>query len=155
MGTIRAPGFANIFMSHFERKFIYPFSEGLSLNYLRFINDIFFIWAGSKDQLITFLNDSNTRYKSIKFEYKISQSSIPFLDTEVYIKNNKLYTKIYRKETDRQNFLHINSEHPISLKNSIPYSQVLKHTYSMIESSSFIAQNLNKSLLRKDINLTF
>ena len=38
---------------------------------------------------------------------------------EVYIKNNKLYTKIYRKETDRQNVLNINSEHPISLKNSI------------------------------------
>ena len=38
---------------------------------------------------------------------------------EVYIKNNKLYTKIYRNETDRQNVLNINSEHPISLKNSL------------------------------------
>ena len=42
---------------------------------------------------------------------------------------------IYRKQTDRQNFLHINSEHLISLKNSILYRQILrvKHTCSVIE----------------------
>ena len=73
MGTICAPEYANIFMDHFERKYIYPFLEGLSLSYLRFIDNIFFIWTGSKDQLITFLNDLNTKHNSIKFEYKISQ----------------------------------------------------------------------------------
>ena len=72
-----------------------------SLSYLRLIDDIFFIWTGAKDQLITFLTDLNTKQISIKFEYKISRSSIPFIGTEVYIKNNKLCTKIYRKETDR------------------------------------------------------
>ena len=102
IGTICAPAYANIFMNHFQRKYIYSFLEGFSLSYLRFIEDIFFIWTGSQDQLITFLNDLNTKHISINFEYKISQSSIPFLYTEVYIKNNKLYTKIYRKETDKQ-----------------------------------------------------
>ena len=38
----------------------------------------------------------------MNFEYKISQSSSHFLDTEVYIKNNKLYKKTYRKEADMQ-----------------------------------------------------
>ena len=66
------------------------------------------------------------KHSSIKFEYKISQLSIPLLDTVVYIKNNKLYTKIDRKEIDRPFFWHINSEHPASLKNSMPYSQVLR-----------------------------
>ena len=44
-------------------------------------------------------------------------------------------TVLYRKETDRQNFLRSNSEHPILLKNSIPYSQILrvKCTCSTIE----------------------
>ena len=74
-------------MDHFERKYIYQFLEGLSLSYLEFIDDIFFIWTGSKDQLITFLNNLNTKHNSIKFEWKISQSSLPFLDTEVYIKD--------------------------------------------------------------------
>ena len=116
--------YANIFMNHFERKYLYPFLEGLSLSYLRFIGNIFFIWTGSKGHLIAFLNDLNIKHNSIKFEYKISQSSMPFLDKEVYIKNNKLYTKVYRKETSRQNFLHINPEQPVSLANITPYSQL-------------------------------
>ena len=71
-----------------------------------------------------FLNELSTKHESIKFEYQISKTSI-FLDTEVYIKSNKLYTKIYRKKTDRQTFININSEHSKSLKTSIPYSQAL------------------------------
>ena len=39
------------------------------------------------------------------------------------MKNKKLYSKIYRKKTDTQAFLIINSEHPTSLKNNILYSQ--------------------------------
>ena len=108
------------------KEYIYPFLEWLSLRYLIFIDSIFFIWTGSKNQIITYLSNLNSKHNSIKFEYKISQSSIPFLDREVYIKNNKLYTKIYRKEPERQNFLLIISEHPISLKNRILYSQVLR-----------------------------
>ena len=44
----------------------------------------------------------------------------------MYIKNKKLYTKIYRKQTDRQSFLHIDSEHPKSLKVSISYIQGIR-----------------------------
>ena len=52
----------------------------------------------------------------------MSKTSITFLDTEVYIKNNKLYTKIYKKKKkiDCQTFLNINSGHPKSMKTSIP-----------------------------------
>ena len=42
--------------------------------------------VGSKDRLIIFLNDINTKHNSIKFEYKISQSSIPFPDMDFCIK---------------------------------------------------------------------
>ena len=126
MGTICAPSYANIFMDHFEKKLIYPFIKGFSLIYLRFIDDIFFIWTGNKKDLMKFLNELDTKHESIKFEYQISKTSITFLDPEAYIKNSKLYTKIYRKQTDCQTFLNINSEHAKSLKISIPYSQALR-----------------------------
>ena len=48
MGTICPPSYANIFMNHIKRKFIYPFIKTFSLISLTFIDDIFFIWAGSK-----------------------------------------------------------------------------------------------------------
>ena len=54
--------------------------------------------------------------------------SIEFLDTKIY-KNkekNKLLTTIYRKPTDRRNFLDPTSTHPRSLINSIPISQALQ-----------------------------
>ena len=80
MGTICAPSYANIFMDHFERK----------------------------TDLEKFLNALNTKHPSIKFEYEISKEIISFLDTEIYIKNNQLHTKIFRKKTDRQTFLNVN-----------------------------------------------
>ena len=68
----------------------------------------------------------HTKHPSIKFEYKILKEKIAFLDTEIYITNNKLHTKIFRKETDHQTLFNINSEHPKSLKNSISYNQTFR-----------------------------
>ena len=69
MGAIYALAYANIFMDYFERKYIYPFLDGLSRSYLRIIGNIFFIWTSSKDQLITSLNDLNTKHNSMKFGF--------------------------------------------------------------------------------------
>ena len=52
-------------MDHFERIYISLFSQRLSLIYLRFIDDIFFIWTGSKEQLIRNL-DKLSKTKKIK-----------------------------------------------------------------------------------------
>ena len=59
--------------------------------------------------------------------------------------------KVYRKEAGRQNFLHINSEHPISLKKSIPYSQVLrvKRTCSTIENFKLYYSELKQKFIEK------
>ena len=40
--------------------------------------------------------------------------------------NNKLQTTLYKKPTRRESDLNANSEHPRSLKESIPYSQALR-----------------------------
>ena len=90
-------------MNQFEKKLIYPFIKEFLLICLRFIDDIFFIWTGNKKDLMKFLNELNAKHESIKFEYQISKTSITFLDIEVYIKNNKLHTKIYRKENRSSN----------------------------------------------------
>jgi len=41
MGTKCALNYANIFMGRFEEKYIYPKINGLSILYLRYIDDIF------------------------------------------------------------------------------------------------------------------
>ena len=90
-----------------------------------------------------FLNELNTKHEPIKFEYLISKTSITFLNTEVYIKNNKLYPKIYRKKKYRQTFLNIDSEHPKSLKTSIPYSQALR-IKSICSKTTYFEYHLQK-----------
>ena len=127
MGTKCAPCYANLFMGWFEEKFIYKKIKKFSNTYLRYIDDIFLIWNGTKEQFENFIKELNNAHPTIKFDYEISQTEVNFLDTTVYIdKQNTLRTKLYRKPTDRQNYLHIKSEHPPSLKRSIPYSQALR-----------------------------
>ena len=94
MGAICTPSYVNIVMAHFERKFIYPFIKAFSLMYLRFIDDIFFIWKGSKIDIEKFLNELNSKHSSIKFEYEISKDRISFLNTEIYVKQKIIYQNI-------------------------------------------------------------
>ena len=96
METICPPFWTN-FTDHFENKFIYPFIKRASLVYLRFIDDIFFIWTGNKKDLMKFLNELNSKDESFKFEHRISKTNLTLLDNAICIKNNKLYSKIYKK----------------------------------------------------------
>ena len=114
-------------MEHFEKTHIYPLIENKTKLYLRYIDDIIMIWTGSENELFNFLNDLNKKHRSIKFDYKYSTKKIEFLDTQLYITEEcKLETTLYRKPTDCQNYLHASSNHPYSLKKSIPYSQALR-----------------------------
>ena len=125
MGTKCAPSYANIFMSWFEEKLVFPLLTNLSDFYLRFIDDIFLIWNGTKTDFDNLLKKINECHPSIKFEYEMTKTEINFLDTTVFKVNNKLRTKQYVKPTDRQSYLHSKSEHPNSAKKSIAYSQAL------------------------------
>ena len=127
MGTICAPAYTNIFMAQFEKQHIYPYIKNKSILYLRYIDDIFIIWTGTKQVLLIFLENLNSKHKTIKFEHNISHSKISFFDTLIYKdKNNSFQATLYRKSTDQQSYLHAHSDRPKSLKRSIPYSQALR-----------------------------
>ena len=74
-----------------------------------------------------------------------------------------IQTTIYRKQTDRQNYLHARSEHPKLLKDSMPYSQALRikricssqqeflnHTAKII--NQFQKRGHDRSLIEQQIN---
>ena len=71
MGTVCVPSYANLLMAQFEEKHIYLYIEEMSLLYLRYIDDVFIIWKGTKKQIIRFINELNKklskffRYNSI------------------------------------------------------------------------------------------
>ena len=83
---------------------------------------------------------------------KYSKDKIEFLDTLTYKdKNNNIQTTLYKKPTDRQNYIHSKSAHPFSLKNSIAYSQALrlKPICSTTGEYEKHTNNLKKQLLKK------
>ena len=103
MGTICAPASANIFMAQFEKQDVYPYIKNKSRLYLQYINDIFMICTGTKQELLIFSENLNIKHKTIKFEHIILHRKILFLDTLIYIKkNDALQRTLYRKPTDQQ-----------------------------------------------------
>ena len=69
--------------------------------FLRFIDDLFMIGTGSKQELLELMSDLNKKHPLIKLEFKYSQTTIELLDV-LFDKdqNNMLQTTTYRKQTD-------------------------------------------------------
>ena len=88
--------------------------------------DIFMIWPHGMNSHLEFIKHLNIVHPTIKFTSAISPTEIVFLDFIIYIKGNKLYTRLHTKNTERHVYLNFNSEHPMSWKRSIPYSQFLR-----------------------------
>ena len=147
MGTISAPNTATLTMG----KLIDPKFHQLALDILnssdpimalkRFLDDYFMVWTGGLKSLEKFLVEINNIHPNLKFTYNYSSPfqcyedpkmqhdcfchttrKISFLDVEVKIQNGKLITDIYRKPTDRCQYLLPSSCHPPHVIKNIPYS---------------------------------
>ena len=127
MGTVCEPAYANIFMAQFEKQHIYPYIKNKSVLYLRYIDDIFMIWTGTKQELLTFLEKLNSKIKQSNLN-TIFQIAIYYFWTRGYITTR---TTLYRQLSTENPLIsnaismHIQT-HPKSLKRSIPYSQALR-----------------------------
>lgn len=122
MGTKMAQNYTNIFMGSIESKFL-SHQQHTPLFYRRYIDDSFFIWKHSEEELLKFIKEFNTVHSSSAFTREYSKSIINFLDVTVRISGTALETKVYRKPSDRQEYLHYHSSHPRHTKKNIPYGQ--------------------------------
>ena len=108
----------------------------------RYIDDIFFIWNHSKDELNKFLENLNKFKNNLKFTYEISKDNINFLDLNVSIRESQLVTDLYFKETDRHQYLHFQSSHPDYIKRSVVCSQALR-----LKRNCTFEKNFNRHLV--------
>lgn len=143
MGAPSSVKLANIALFKHLEKTLNNYRNKLPLLQLRLIDDIFGIWSGTKNELLEWVTFLNSSHSSIKFTLESSETEIPFLDTTVYIENNKVKTKLYKKPTDNKQYLHYNSEHPKHVKNAIPYAQALRFR-RIIEDDSIFKIELEK-----------
>ena len=94
--------------------------------YVRYIDDGFGIWTHGEQSLNEFHKFANTIHPSIKVELRYSKEKIEFLDTMVIVENNTLETDLYCKPTDKHIYLHKDSNHPTSVKKSLPYGMGIR-----------------------------
>ena len=147
MGTRAAPNIADIFMSYLDIDIIEA-AKKYSVNgvsplvcYKRFLDDIFMVWLGTHAQLHSFHRDINKIKSSIKFTMEHTkkpsdndpdscpcptQDNIPFLDTSLSVRAGSINSDLYRKKTDRCQYLLPSSCHPPHCTDNIPYSLALR-----------------------------
>ena len=162
IGTKFTHPYACIYMDEVEQKFLET-QDKKPLIWLRYIDDIFFIWTHGEQQLETFLNDLNSFSPNLNFTSEKNKNSMPFLDLNVKLVNGKLETDLHIKSADRHQYLHYMSSHPEHTKRSIVYSQTLRinrlcsletdfnaHKLSMKE--WFIKRGYPETVIEKEIN---
>jgi hypothetical protein len=109
MGTSCAPQLANFFLLSLELPLITSYTGLVSL-FRRFLDDVFFVFVGTRQQLAIFLSHYEKLHPDIKITWVISTTSIPYMDIEIYkgkdFKTTRiLSTRIYQKPLNK--FLYI------------------------------------------------
>ena len=129
MGKRYAPGLANLFLLEFDEKAQMGFRIKPE-NYGRFLDDIFFIWSDTLENLKQFNEYLNSLMPNIKVTLVINQDRVDFLDTTIFkhVQDNQttLQTKVYFKETDTHQLLHKTSFHPKHTYKGVLKSQILR-----------------------------
>ena len=127
MGAKFSVKFANIYMHKWLTKFIDSY-VGVKPSFIaRLIDDCFFTWNDSIDELLKFINYLNGCHDSIKFEVTYSAEKVNFLDTVTYITDDTIHTTVYTKPTDKKQYLYFTSSHPKHTTQAIPYSQAIRY----------------------------
>ena len=155
MGTRVAPTFACIFMGWLETGMLAAWAGSKVHMWRRFIDDIFFIWKGSEEELIEFMEHCNNFHPTIKFtfEYNINTRAVNFLDIHIWIDSSGfIQTDLFQKPGKVCQLLLPSSAHPSHICRSLPLSIAyrLRRLCSLVNQSTDAWQDLKTHLnLRK------
>ena len=129
MGKRYAPSLANIYMIDFDEAAMNGFRIKPKL-YFRYLDDIFFIWEGTEEQLKEYEEFLNTILPDIKITLEYNKNSNSFLDTTIYKQQESeqctLQTRVFFKDTDTHQLLHCDSAHPAHTFKGITKSQYIR-----------------------------
>lgn len=142
MGKRFAPSYANIYMANWEQGALAKCPQKPTM-YVRYLDDIFGIWLGSREDFGIFFKILNNHDSSIKLKVQIDQNSIDFLDTTVFRgpdfnKERKLDIKVFFKSTTTHALLHKTSHHPKHTFRGIIKSQLIRFRRICTRSQDFL-----------------
>jgi hypothetical protein len=129
MGKKYAPSLADLYLMELDHMAMNGFHLKPAY-YFRYLDDIFFVWEGTRIELNLFMEFLNSVIPGIKLTVNIKQSFNEFLDITIY-KNligtqYSLATTVFFKPTDTHQLLHAYSHHPKHTCRGILKSQLLR-----------------------------
>ena len=125
MDTRVASTFACIFMGWLETYILSTWLGTKPHLWRRYIDDIFFIWYGTEEELLKFIDHCNSSHETIKFtfNYGFKTRSVDFLDIHIWIDHEGwIQTNLFEKAGKKCQLLLPSSAHPGQCSFSIPYS---------------------------------
>ena len=127
MGCSMSVFIANAFMYARTRRLVDKSSRPSDLLYFgRYIDDIIGVWTGPADKIEQIFTDYNVIDESIRLTYVIGGQTLEALDLLIFLSAGRIGTRLFRKPTAGDQFVHWDSLHPFNLKISIPYAQLLR-----------------------------
>ncbi|XP_043934439.1 uncharacterized protein LOC122807592 [Protopterus annectens] len=143
MGSPAAPSYANLVMTWWEVTFLSSLKSNFRiLFYQRFVDDLIFIIEGNQTTVDQFLVEINKMDCFLKFTLGSSGLSINFLDITVWwdFRVNKFNSKIYRKETFTNSYVHFSSAHPRHIIRNIPKGQFIRACRMTSDENELLAE---------------
>ena len=148
IGTKFALPYACIYMDEVETEFLQT-QRYKPLGWLRFIDDIFFIWTHSEENLKNFMKDLNHFKSNLKFTFEFDRNSVNILDLNVNLNNGELTASVYITPTDRHQYLHYRLSHLGHIKQSIVYSHTLRASCLCLIKEDFVDPSAKLKLVFK------
>ena len=106
----------------------------------RYADDIFMSWHHGEDLLKIFLDKLKIFHPTIKFACEYSREKVNYFDVQIIVREGKLRTDLYVKQTDSHQYLHSSSCHPYHCTKLILYSQALIINWNCLVNVSFHLQ---------------
>ena len=150
MGTPMAANYANLFMDMFETSLLNDFHNKTGkkpLIWMRFIDDIFFIWTDGENLFKEFsafcqkCSEAKNKKSVIRFETSQSTKTMNFLDVYITLDQQTLSTTVFSKPTDVHIYLNPKSHHPKHIIKSIPKLRFLRIRKTCSDTSDYIKKN--------------
>ena len=96
--------------------------------WVKYIDDMFFIWTEGQENLKAFLEDQdlNKFRPNVKYESDSSKKNVAFVNLKVKLKEGKIEMDLDVKPTDRYQYLHYTFSHSEPTKRSLVFIQSLR-----------------------------
>lgn len=133
MGTSCAPAFANLSLGFKELKsqMLSTSDTGLAF-YVRYIDDIFLIYKGTRQACETWLGEFTPHLApyTISWDIRSSRQATPFLDAEFFFRQGHgplgIQSRVYRKRMNKHQYIPWSSAHPEAVKRAFVKAELTR-----------------------------